>query len=158
MKLKQEEFDTITLQFAEYIAAYYSKAIGKNHHRNIVRYANEWSVAWYQDENNRQSDLCDVVNDKKISQKNFDETVLRFVKALIPNFNNQNETKENNLTLTSNSRLRVLEHARGLAVAWYQYENDRQTSFQELLTHLDQKAELTEPKKRHYATAGETIY
>lgn len=158
MKLRQEGFDQTTLRFAESLAAYYSKAIGKSHHRNIMRYANEWSVAWYQDENNRQSDLSDLINDKKVSQKDFDETVLRFVKALIPNFNTQNETKENKLTLTSNSRLRILEHARGLAVAWYQYEDDRQTSFQELLVQLDEKAEPTEPKKRHYATAGKTIY
>ena len=147
MSLIKEDFDRMALRFAESLAAYYSKAIGKNHHRNIVKDASEWSAAWYQDESNRQSDLCDSINDKKVSQEDFDETVLRFVKALIPNFNSQNETKENNPTLTSNSRSRILEHARGLAVAWYQYEDDRQTSFQALLAKLGSEYEPTEAKK-----------
>lgn len=153
MFLMQEEFDRTTLRFAESLAAYYSKAIGTNHHRNIVKDASKWSAAWYQDENNRQSNLCDLINDEKVSQKDFDETVLRFVKALIPNFNIQNETKGNNLTLTSNSRSRVLEHARGIAVAWYQYEDDRHAIFQELIAELGNESEPTEAKKQSYGVA-----
>ncbi|PJX25054.1 hypothetical protein CAP50_05745 [Psychrobacter sp. L7] len=153
MILIQEEFDTMALQLAEYLAAYYSKAMGKNHHRNVIKDANKWSVAWYQDEINRQSDLCDLINNKKVSQEDFDEIVLRFFKALIPNFNNQNETKDKKLTLTSSSCSRVLEHARGLAVAWYQYEDERQTSFQDLLAQLDGEVELAEPKKQSYGSA-----
>ncbi|PLT21545.1 hypothetical protein [Psychrobacter sp. MES7-P7E] len=78
-----------------------------------------------------------------VTFEEFEKTVFEFSKALAVNDNNGNVSK------------RISEKAKKLAKEWYQDTEAREEAFKELLAELDGE---TEPKKSHYATAGETTF
>lgn len=85
-----------------------------------------------------------------LTQEDFDDKVLEFAKAI---------TKATYVaTMNLSNQKLILSYARQLAVAWYEDADARQEDFQKLINKLGKDAETTseasEPKKRHYGTAG----
>ena len=86
-----------------------------------------------------------------LTQEEFDKTVFEFSKALTPSG-----------TYGTNTPRLVQKHARELAVSWYLDASERQKALQHVLSELGEDAEnpteQSEPKKNHYATAGERTF
>lgn len=83
---------------------------------------------------------------KDVTFEQFEKTVFEFSKALAVNDNNGSVSK------------RISQKARKLAKEWYQDAAAREESFKELLAELDGETSVPEPKKNHYATAGERTF
>lgn len=81
-----------------------------------------------------------------VTFEKFENTVFEFTKALVVNDNSVGASERN------------FEKATKLAKEWYQSAESRETAFQELLTELGNEAELTEPKKNSYGSAGSRIF
>lgn len=81
------------------------------------------------------------------SFEDFEEKVFEFAKFVTTTFQGEKSS-----SLGKNQYSHILEHARCLAVAWYQDADARQKDFEELLSTIQ-----TEPKKTFRATAGKTV-